>query len=108
MYNGYNDFEECDFCVDKATTNGCLTCEIGKIKSAIRGFNEYINTRIDYKKDLICINEKYKQYIKKYSDLNLVPKKMIRYLTDVMDDDVVVMVLNAKALCDINIQGEVN
>ena len=46
MYNGYNDFEECDFCVDKATTNGCLTCDIGKIKSAIRGFNEYINTRI--------------------------------------------------------------
>ena len=108
MYNGYNDFEECDFCVDKATTNECLTCRIGKIKSAIRGFNEYINTRIDYKKDLICINEKYKQYNKKYSNLNLVPKKMVRYLANTMDDDVVAMILNKKVLSDLNVQEEVN
>ena len=100
MYNTYNDFEECGFCEDKITSKGCFNCKYFKIKKAIKELNDYINTRMDLNEDLLCINEKYKYYIKKYADLNLVPKKMIKYSDYVFDDNIIAMVLNKRILND--------
>lgn len=100
MYNGYKDFEECEFCEDKTTSKGCFNCKYFKIKNAIKGLNEYINTRIDFETDLLFINENYKQYIKKYSNINLVPNKMVEYTSYICDDSTIAMVIDKRVLYD--------
>ena len=48
VFGRYNDFEECDFCVDKYTTKCWFNlCKTYNIKHSIRKLNDYITTRID-------------------------------------------------------------
>ena len=55
-YNGYTEFEECDFCTKKTTTSGCYTCNIFKIKGAIALLNVSILTRIKSEPVLFIFN----------------------------------------------------
>lgn len=85
-YNGYAEFEECDFCTKKATTSGCYTCNIFKIKGAIAQLNVSILTRIKSEPVLFIFNEKYKQYIKKYALIELLPSECIKWTLNLEDD----------------------
>lgn len=98
VFGRYNDFEECDFCVDKYTTKCWFNlCKTYNIKHSIRKLNDYITTRIDLEDDIIMINEKYQQYLKKYSKINLVPNTIL-VKTDMLDDDILTVIISRKAL----------
>lgn len=101
VFGRYNDFEECDFCTDKYTTKCWINCKIYNIKYAIQKLNDYISTRIDLEDDIVMINEKYYQYIKKYSKLNLVPNTIINK-SNMLDDDIISIIISKKALNDFN------
>ena len=85
-FNGYNDFEECDFCTDKATTDGCFNCNIFRIKSAVDELNRSIMTKTSYEMVLYMLNEKYRQYIEKYSKVDVLPKDCVKWVVQLPDD----------------------
>jgi len=101
VFGKYNDFEECDFCVDKYTTRCWIGCKIYNIKQSIQKLNKYIATRIDFEDDIIMINVKYRYYLNKYSKLYIVPNTMIDK-TDLLDDDIIAVIISKKALNDFN------
>lgn len=85
-YNGYTEFEECAFCTSKTTTSGCFTCNIFKIKGAIAQLNVSILTRMKSEPVLFIFNEKYKQYIKKYALIELLPLDCIKWTYNLEND----------------------
>lgn len=85
-YNGYTEFEECNCCTKNVTTSGCYTCNIFKIKGAIAQLNVSILTRIKSEPVLFIFNEKYKQYIKKYALIELLPPECIKWTLNLEDD----------------------
>lgn len=91
-YNGYADFEECDFCVNKTTTKSCLSCKIYSIKGAIAQINLSI---LSHQKDdivLFIFNEMHRPYIEKYALIELIPVNCIRWTHNLENDYVGVVV----------------
>ena len=85
-YNGYVDFEDCDFCTKKATTSGCYTCNIFKIKGAIAQLNVSILTRMKSEPISYILNEKYRQYIEKHVLIELLSKESIIWTSNLEED----------------------
>ena len=91
-YNGYADFDECDFCINKVTTQGCLSCKIYSIKGAIAQINLSI---LSHQKDdivLFIFNEMHRSYIEKYALIGLIPVNCIKWTNNLENDYVGVVV----------------
>lgn len=81
-------FKECDDCINKSITNGCMNCRLKKLEDGISALNINIVTREPNSLGIFIFNKKYEEQIRTHGLINLLNDDDYKW-TSHLDDDTV-------------------